>query len=195
MVMVEPDVVVVEARLAAGELVCPGCGGRLGPWGFARWRVLRDGDRRVGQRPRRSICGVCGVTHVLLPTVALLRRRWVASAVGQALLDRFATGMSQEAVAERVGAHPDTVRGWLRRFVANAGQLRVGFVALAHRLDPLLGPVAPQATLCRDALEAIGVAAAAAARSLGPSPLWWFVSGATGGRLLSNTSVTVAGPQ
>jgi hypothetical protein len=36
-----------------------------------------------------------------------------------------------------------------------------------------------------DALEAIGVAAGAAARRLGPTRVWWFVAGATGGRLLA----------
>jgi len=32
----------VERRLAQGRLACPGCGQRLGPWGYARARVLRE---------------------------------------------------------------------------------------------------------------------------------------------------------
>jgi hypothetical protein len=31
----------VEAALAAGELACPACSGRLSPWGFARSRDVR----------------------------------------------------------------------------------------------------------------------------------------------------------
>jgi len=192
MKMVEADVGVVEARLLAGELGCPLCEGHLRPWGFARGRPLRDGDRLVWVRPRRSRCRGCLVTHVLLPVVALLRRRDLAAVIGRALHDYFVGGMSQEAVAEEAGVHPDTARRWLRRFAANAAGLRAGFVALAHSLEPLLGPVAPRGSVGRDALEAIGVAAAAAARRWGPAPLWSFVSGATGGRLLANTMCTVA---
>jgi len=40
----------------------------------------------------------------------------------------------------------------------------------------------------QDALEAMGMAAAAAVRRLGPTPLWALVAGVTGGRLLANTS-------
>src|SRR5690349_3051816 len=42
------DAARVEDRLAGGELACPGCGGELRPWGWARARVLRDeGGSRV----------------------------------------------------------------------------------------------------------------------------------------------------
>jgi hypothetical protein len=34
--MVETDPARVEQALAAGELACPGCGGVLGGWGWAR---------------------------------------------------------------------------------------------------------------------------------------------------------------
>lgn len=131
---------------------------------------------------------------MLLPVVVLLRRRDLAVVIGRAVHAHFAEGVSQEKVAETAGVHPDTARRWLRRFAANAVVLQAGFVALAHGLDPRLGPVGPQGSPGRDALEAIGVAAAAAARRWGPTPLWSFVSGATGGRLLANTSCTVAVP-
>src|SRR5260370_30763006 len=66
---------VVERRLAAGRLRCPGCAGRLAGWGHARERVVR-GEGGIGWRlrPRRSRCGGCGGTHVLLPVSCLLRR-------------------------------------------------------------------------------------------------------------------------
>jgi hypothetical protein len=46
-----------------------------GGWGHARERVVR-GEGGIGWRlrPRRSRCGGCGVTHVLLPVRCLLRR-------------------------------------------------------------------------------------------------------------------------
>ena len=81
-----------------------------------------------------------------------------------------------------------TVRGWLRRFAAKAEFLRGQFTALAHGLDRDLGRLEPRGSPSEDALDAIGVAAAAAARRLGPSPVWWMASGASGGRLLANTS-------
>jgi hypothetical protein len=186
--MVGTDAGGVERDLAGGRITCPGCGGGLRPWGFARWRVLRERawERRV--RPRRSRCGSCLVTHVLLPTIALLRRRDVAAVIGEALRARHLDGASRRAVAAGAGVHPDTARGWLRRFVTRAEDIRVAFSSLAHRLDAQLGPIEPRGSPSADALEAIGVAAGAATRRLGPAPLWEFVAGASGGRLLSNTS-------
>ena len=71
-VTVGKDVSQVERRLAAGLLVCPRCGSRLGPWGHARTRRLRGSAGPV--RPRRTRCGGCGSTHVLLPVNALVLR-------------------------------------------------------------------------------------------------------------------------
>ena len=45
MVMVDTDPIEVDRRLATGGLACPGCGGRLRPWGHARWRTTRGADR------------------------------------------------------------------------------------------------------------------------------------------------------
>ncbi len=42
MFTVGKDVSEVERRLLAGRLACPGCAGRLGPWGHARVREIRD---------------------------------------------------------------------------------------------------------------------------------------------------------
>ena len=81
MVTVGKDVSQVERRLAAGLLVCPRCGGRLGPWGHARTRRLR-GAAEPELRPRRTRCAGCGGTHVLLPVNALLRRADEAVVIG-----------------------------------------------------------------------------------------------------------------
>ncbi len=86
-----------------------------------------------------------------------------------------------------VGVHASTVRGWLRRFAANAEAIRVWFTVLAHDLDPLLAAVAPTGTPVGDAVEAVAVAARAASLRLAPVAPWSFASTASRGRLLSNT--------
>ena len=83
--------------------------------------------------------------------------------------------------------------GWLRRFGVRAESVRVLFTVLLHALDACAGAVAVTASVFADALEVLGLAAAAAARLLGPRPAWQFASAASGGQLLgrglgSNTS-------
>lgn len=177
----------VERDLAGGSLECPSCGGSLGPWGWARCRVLRVRGACRWVRPRRARCRSCLVTHVLLPVVALARRRDGVEVIGAALAAKQA-GVGHRRIAAGVGVPATTVRGWLRRFAARAEFLRAQFEAVAHSLDRDLGRIEPRGSPTTDALEAIGVAAAAAARRFGPSPVWWFASGASAGGLLSNTS-------
>jgi Domain of unknown function (DUF6431)/Homeodomain-like domain len=189
--MVEPDPVRVERVLAAGELACPGCRGELRPWGWVPRRLReRAADRRVWWR--RSRCRACGVTHVLLPVVALARRLDLVEVIGAALAAK-AAGVGHRRLAEELGVPPTTVRGWLRRFAARAGPIREHFTRLAHALDPELGPICPRGSPVADGVEAIGMAAAAAARWLGPaaSP-WQFAAGAAGGGLLAAPSNTSA---
>ena len=191
--MVEADAESVESRLVAGQIACPACGGELRPWGHARRRTLRDHGRSVDMRPRRSRCRNCLVTHVLLPVLALLRRVDLAAVIGAALVGRHVERQSRVELARTTGAPWDTVRGWLRRFEERAGEIRAEFAALANRWDAELGAIEPRATVALDALEAIGVAASAAVRRFGPTPLWALVAGASGGRLLSNTSCPIPG--
>src|SRR2546422_492511 len=54
--MVGTDPVEVDRLLTGGELRCPGCGGELRPWGYARLRGVRGEDAIVMSRPRRSSC-------------------------------------------------------------------------------------------------------------------------------------------
>lgn len=187
--MVEADVGRVEARLGAGGYVCDACGvGRLRRWGFARRRLLRDRGRVLAVRPRRARCASCLVTHVLLPTVALLRRRDLAEVIGEALHARFVERKSRAEVTSGARVPRDTARGWLRRFAARAPEIRELFTTWAYHFDAGLGAIEARGSPQADALEAIGVAAAAATRRLGPSPLWSFVAGVSGGLLLCNTS-------
>jgi hypothetical protein len=177
----------VEAELVAGGLSCPSCWGVLGPWGHARERVLRCslGDRWL--RPRRARCRGCAGTHVLLPDVALVRRRDEVAAIGAAIEAKVA-GVGHRQIAERLGVPKDTVRGWLRRFAERAGQVRAHFTRCAVALDPELGPVMPAGSGIADALEAIAVAARAWVLRFGPAAAWRVVSALSGGRLLCNTS-------
>lgn len=177
----------VERDLTGGNLECPACGGELGPWGWARRRVLRVRAAERWVRPRRGRCRSCLVTHVLLPVVALVRRRDAVEVIGAALAARQ-SGVGHRRVAAEMGVPATTVRGWLRRFGAKAEFLCAEFGAVAQGIDRDLGRIEPRGSPTGDALEAIGVAAAAAARRFGPSPVWWFASGVSAGRLLSNTN-------
>jgi hypothetical protein len=194
MLMVEPDPVRVEQALGTGGLSCPGCRGVVGPWGHAP-RRLRGVQAAGRVRLRRGRCRACGVTHVLLPVTALARRRDAVEVIGAALVAK-AAGLGHRPIADELGRPRSTVRGWLRRFAARAGSLRAQFTRLAYQLDAELDPICPRPTLLAEAVEAIGVAAAAAARRLGVagSP-WQFAAGATGGWLLGapgNTSGLLA---
>jgi hypothetical protein len=204
MVGTDPDR--VELALAAGDLACPrpGCGGMLGPWGWARGRWLR-GRGGVWQRlrPRRGRCRrrACRATHVLLPTVGLLRRVDLAEVIGQALLAR-AHKMSLRQIAGELGVPLSTVRGWLGRMAGERAELvRVHFTRLALWLDPGAWVPEPRGSPLADAVEAIGIAAVAAARRFGstgpgsaPGSPWRLAAGATGGRLLAPVAPLAPSP-
>jgi Homeodomain-like domain len=195
MLMVDTDAVVVEARLLTGELGCPSCGGVLRPWGHARWRVSRGQEGTVRHRPRRASCMGCARTHVLLSSAWLSRRGDAVAVIGAALLAK-AAGAGHRQIAALFGRPAGTVRGWLRRFGGRAEDVRVFFTRLLHILDPEAGPLVPRESVFADALEALGRAAAAGVRRLGPRPPWEFASWATGGSLLGPPAKpgTAAGP-
>jgi hypothetical protein len=182
-VMVGSDAGEVDRRLRAGELACP-CGGGLSPWGHARPRAVRE----VGVlRPRRARCEVCGVTHVLLTVLCLLRRADAAEVVGAALAAK-ATGLGHRRIAAGLDRPASTVRGWLRAFAGNAERVRGLFTALLAELDPLTGPLRVGGSALADAVEVIGATAAAARRRLGvvgAVSAWQVASAVTGGRLLA----------
>lgn len=186
--MVGTDPLEVDRLLTGGELRCPGCAGELRPWGYARWRTLRQPDEQVRRRPRRSCCSGCSVTHVLLPASCLSRRADDVEVIGSALLGK-ATGLGHRPIAVLVGRPVSTVRGWLRRFGCCAEGVRVLFTGLLHALEPVVGVVAPTGSVFGDALDVLGLAAAAAARLFGPRPVWQFAASASGGLLLGPSPV------
>ena len=177
----------VEAELVGGLLGCPSCREVLGPWGHARERVLRcrSGDRLL--RPRRARCRGCLGTHVLLPDVALSRRQDEVSVIGEAIEAKVA-GEGFRRIAARLGAYPETVRGWLRRFVGRAEQIRAHFMRCAVALDPEQGQVLPAGSVIADALEVIAVAARAWVLRFGPADPWQIAARLSGGLLLGNTN-------
>jgi len=174
----------VERRLVEGRLACPGCGARLAGWGHARARVLRGPDGPVWTRPRRSRCTGCGVTHVLLPLVALLRRADTAVVIGTALAAK-AIGLGWRRVARLVGRPALTVRGWLRRFAGRVEVVRGVFTRWLRALDP--DPVMPEPAGSRwgDAVAAITAATQAASkRFVLPTVSPWEAAVAISGGLL-----------
>lgn len=176
-----------QRELAAGRLACPGCGGRLRPWGHARGRPVRHpGGQQSWVRPRRACCAGCGATHVLLVAAVLPRRADRVESVGVALL-AAAGGRGHRPIAAALGLPPDTVRGWLRRSRGRAEWLRALAMRRTFELDPTLGPVVPRRSPLADAVEALGLAVAALTRRLGvlaASP-WQVIAALTGGRLLA----------
>ncbi len=186
MIIVGIDLVEVERGLSAGEIGCPNCAGGLRPWGSARRRVLRCSEAEVWRCPRRGRCVGCRRTHVLLSQDSLVRRRDEVEVIGAALVLK-AAGDGHRRAAEKVGVPASTVRGWFRRFAANAEAVRVWFTLLAHGLDPVLAPISPTGSKVGDAVEAIAVGARAAAVRLGSLAPWQFAVRASQGRLLFNT--------
>lgn len=183
MLMVGTDPLEVDRLLTGGHLRCPGCAGELRPWGHARGRGVREAEATVISRPRRSSCSVCPQTHVLLPAAMLARRADAVAVIGAALLAK-ATGVGHRPIAQMLGRPVSTVRGWMRRFGRRAEGVRVLFIGLLHVLDPTAGAVHPTGSVFGDALEVLGLAAAAASRLFGPRPAWQFAASASGGLLL-----------
>ena len=122
----------------------------------------------------------------------LARRADTVVVIGQALLSK-AAGAGHRSIAAVLDRPVSTVRGWLRRFDVRAEVLRVLFTALLHALDASAAAVGVTSSVFTDALQVLGLAAAAAARLFGPRPVWQFASAASSGlllgpRLAANTS-------
>lgn len=184
MVMVGSDPAVVEEQLGSGRLACPSCGGALRRWGHARRRTCRGSEGAVRHRPRRARCAGCGATHVLLPDRWLARRADSAAVIGAALTAK-AGGAGHRAIGVLVGRPACTVRGWLRRFAARAQHWRGVFTGLLVALDPQSAPIVARGSVLADAVEVVGLAAAAAVRRFGPRGPWRFASAVSRGLLLA----------
>ena len=184
---VEVDAARVEVRLAAGELGCPGCGGVLRPWGWARGRRVRRWSGSVWLRPRRSRCAGCGVSHVLLPVFVLVRRADAVGVIGAALAAK-AAGAGGGVGGGLGGGRGGRVGGWRRRSAGRAEAVRAAFTVVLVGVG--VDPVVPAVTGSPfgDAVAAV-VAAAVSVRSrwpgIGELPVWTLAAAVSGGRLLA----------
>jgi hypothetical protein len=127
---------------------------------------------------------------VLLPEVAFSRRQDEVSVIGEAIEANVA-GEGFRRIAARLGAYPETVRGWLRRFRERVGQIRALFTRCAVALDPELGPVIPAGSGIADALEVIAVAGRAWVLRFGSGEPWEIASRLSGGMLLGQHESTL----
>ena len=172
MLSVGADPGVVERQLRSGGLRCPECGQRLAPWGHAALRFVRPTAAMVERiRPRRAICSSpagCGRSHVLLPRFCLGRRVDGVAVIWAALLAR-AAGWGWRRITAAAGRPASTVRGWLSRFDAHAGPIRVGFARLERHVNTGadMDRLAPAASRVADAVAQIGSACAAVRRGWG----------------------------
>jgi hypothetical protein len=133
------------------------------------------------------MCAGCGRTHVLLSLVGLLRRADSAVVIGAGLAGR-AAGLGHRRIATGLAVASSTVRGWLRRFAAQAEPIRAAFTVLARELASDPPAIEPTGSAFADAASAV-LSAAAAAGVRWPLVFmvsaWEFASAVTGGRLLA----------
>ena len=177
-----------ETWLSDAVMCCPGCGGALATWGYARERTVRAlGAATVVVRPRRVRCRECATTHVLLPTAVQPRRADTTEVIGTALTHK-AHGLGFRRIAARMGRAESTVRRWLRR--ATDTHLHWACQQGAARLIP----PAPDAftEICyagnqvRDTLNVLTAAAYWDRRRCGfEDPPWTLIGMYTRGRLLA----------
>ena len=147
----------VETALAAGELSCPACSGRLSPWGVARSREVRLAHELRPLTPRRARCARCETTHVLSPSWTVPRRRDGTDVIGEALR-LAAAGVGHRRIARQLERPEGTVRGWLRAARQRAESLRACATRRIVSLDPEPVAVIPTGSSLGDALEAIMLA-------------------------------------
>lgn len=148
---VRGDEASVERRLARGLLRCP-CSGVLGPWGWARERVIRSMPEPV--TPRRGRCRSCRVTHVLLPASLFVRRAFAGVVIWACVLAR-AAGSKITAISARFGAKASTVASWLRRITGRAEWLRQILMDVLTLLDSRVRRVVPARSALGDAVAAL----------------------------------------
>jgi hypothetical protein len=97
-----------------------------------------------------------------------------------------ATGQGHRKVAAGLDLPEGTVRDWIRRAGLRAEWLRVLGTVTAHDFDPLHPAIAPAGSPLADAVSALGLAASAIVRRIGPvAPPWNIIAALTRGQLLA----------
>jgi hypothetical protein len=78
---------------------------------------------------------------------------------------QWLAGAGPRLIGQRLGVAADTVRGWVRRVVRRADQLRGAATVHLHLLDSVAVPPEPTGSDLGDALAALAVATQAATTS------------------------------
>ena len=160
-----------------------GCAGPVGP---CPRRRVRDTDGGLWIVPRRSRCTGCGVTHVLLPVVLLVRRADTAAVIGAGLTAK-ATGAGHRLIAALLGRPRGDGAGLAAAFrrPGRAGPRGV------HPLVPGAGPGSGAARAGRVGVgrrhrrDRLAAAAAVGARfGIGEVPVWQVATAISAARLL-----------
>lgn len=151
----------VERRLVRGLLRCP-CSGVLGPWGWARERVIRSVPRPV--TPRRGRCRSCRATHVLLPVWLFVRRAFAGAVIWACVLARVA-GAKIAAIGVRFGIRASTVASWLRRIMGRAGWWRRVLMDVLALVDSRVRPFVPAGSALGDAVVVLDAVLATRGRT------------------------------
>lgn len=193
--IVWPCPLTVDEYAAAGRDVevprpdCPRCAGATTRWaGYHRF-VRAGGMCRPIFVPRVR-CGRCAKTDAVLPAFVFCGRLDAVDTIGAAIEEVVAGAGGMRPAAAAADVPHTTARGWLRRFVARAAGLSLGFAALAVELGSEV--VVPLADGVGCALAAIGAAfdAAGALPGWGALGRWRFASAVSGGRLLATNTNT-----
>jgi len=124
---------------------------------------------------------------MLLPAAILARRADEAQVTGAAVA-AAARGRGHRRIARELRVPAGTVRRWLRRFAARAGQVREIFTRLAAAVSADPVPLAPAGSAVADAVVAVAAAAQAIAvrwpQLTAVSP-WEIASAVTGATLMA----------
>jgi len=180
-----------RGRPGCGRAGLPGMRRLAAPVGPRRVRDVRDQEARtLHLRPRRTRCGSCGATHVLLLT-AVLPRRADTTAVIEAALLASARGAGYRRIAAGIGRPTTTVRHWVRavRDAHHIEWLRAQGLEWIARVDrEVLATLGPEPTRLGEALTALAAAAVTVrARLTQHVPSWTLIGQFTGGRLVAPT--------
>src|SRR5215467_8403660 len=111
----------------------PACARPLVLWS-GYWRHVRAAGRCRKIFVPRLLCGLCEVSHALLPAFVLAWRLDVAETVGAVIAEVAGGGCGVRPAAARRGVPYTTARGWVRRFRCRALELGTAFAALAVEL-------------------------------------------------------------
>lgn len=178
-----------EQLLADGDMRCPRCrNGQLAAWGYGRRRTVRShGGATVTIRPRRTRCGACGSTHIVMPAALQPRHADTTAVIGTALVHK-ANGMGYRRIAASMDRPATTVRRWLRRLSpAHLNRIHQDGARRLLLLDPdSFTALRYDGNMLRHALSVLAAAAYWDRQRCGIlDPPWTLIGIYTRGRLLA----------